>query len=543
MTASQRHQILDVLQWMGFAIVLAALPFSNFFMSFGSFWMVGAWLLNLLNAHYSGEDVRVFFKPFLSDRSYIAISAIYFLPLLGLLWSSEFGFAGWDLRMKLPILFMPFLVATMRPMGPKMLESLMWVFISALLIAVFFCFRVYLGHTSHKVRNFRDISIFISHIRFSILLVFGIIVLSISAYRKGVLPWREAAIASLFLGFLWIMESITAVIMLFVWAAIVVFRYVFAHPKKWISAVVVVLSLSVLIGGIYYVHNAYRNYFSAEPIDISKLDAFTSRGERYEHFPENTLLENGNYILLYLAWGELKQSWESRSTIPIDSLDKKGNPIKGTLARYLTSKGLRKDADAMAQLTDEEIRLIEEGTTSYCSKDKRGLNKRLDRIFFELDNYRNGGSPNGHSVFQRLEFWKTGLTIYHEHPILGVGTGDLKSSFKEMYVRQNSKLEEGNRLRAHQQYLTMFITYGTVGGLIFLGLVLYPFFKKSNRGNVIFMSFGLLFLISCLTEDTLETQAGVMFFAFFSSFLVRYFPSIHLAAGETLGDLIQNEKQ
>jgi len=53
--------------------------------------------------------------------------------------------------------------------------------------------------------------------------------------------------------------------------------------------------------------------------------------------------------------------------------------------------------------------------------------------------------------------------------------------------------------------------------------VLYPFFKKSNRGNVIYMSFGLLFLISCLTEDTLETQAGVMFFAFFSSFLVRYF--------------------
>jgi hypothetical protein len=82
MTASQRHQILDVLQWMGFAIVLAALPFSNFFMSFGSFWLVGAWLLNLLNAHYSGEEVRVFIKPFLSDRTYIATSAIYFLPLL-----------------------------------------------------------------------------------------------------------------------------------------------------------------------------------------------------------------------------------------------------------------------------------------------------------------------------------------------------------------------------------------------------------------------------------------------------------------------------
>ena len=523
MTASQRHQILDILQWMGFAIVLAALPFSNFFMSFGSFWMVGAWLLNLLNAHYSGEEVRVFFKPFLSDRSYIAISAIYFLPLLGLLWSSEFGFAGWDLRMKLPILFMPFLVSTMRPMGPKMLESLMWVFISALLIATFFCFRVYLGHTSHKVRNFRDISIFISHIRFSILLVFGIIILFISAYRKGGLPWREAVISLLFLGFLWIMESMTAVIMLLVWAMIAVFRYVISKHQKWIRISLLSITIGSVIGGGYYVYRAYSNYFSAEPIDISKLDEFTSRGERYEHFPENTLLENGNYIMLYLAWGEMKQSWEGRSSISIDSVDRKGNPIKGTLARFLTSKGLRKDADGMAQLSDDEIGLIEEGITSYCAKDKSGLSKRLDRIFFELDNYRNGGSPNGHSVFQRLEFWKTGVSIFKEHPILGVGTGDLKSSFKEMYVRQNSKLEEGNRLRAHQQYLTMFITYGTIGGLIFLGLVLYPFFKKSNRGNVIYMSFGLLFLISCLTEDTLETQAGVMFFAFFSSFLVRYF--------------------
>src|SRR5574343_1478391 len=108
MNASLRQRVLDILQWIGLAIVLCGMVYSNFFMSFGAFWLVGVWLLNLLNTHFSGGSLKEVFSEFLSDKTYWAVSAIYALPLIGLLWTDDFGFAMWDLRMKLPILFMPF---------------------------------------------------------------------------------------------------------------------------------------------------------------------------------------------------------------------------------------------------------------------------------------------------------------------------------------------------------------------------------------------------------------------------------------------------
>jgi hypothetical protein len=107
MTASLRIQILDVLQWIGFAILLAALSFSNFFISFGSFWLVGVWLLNLLNAHFTDRSACSYLRVFTSEPLYFIPMAIYMLSVVGLMWSSDFGFGMWDLRMKLPLLFMP----------------------------------------------------------------------------------------------------------------------------------------------------------------------------------------------------------------------------------------------------------------------------------------------------------------------------------------------------------------------------------------------------------------------------------------------------
>ena len=149
----------------------------------------------------------------------------------------------------------------------------------------------------------------------------------------------------------------------------------------------------------------------------------------------------------------------------------------------------------------------------------------MDKVFFELDNYRNGGSPNGHSVFQRLEFWRTGWAIFNQHLWNGVGTGDLKQKFKEQYIQDETRLDERNQLRAHNQYLTMFITYGIIGGLMFIVILLYPLFWKSVRTNRIFISFLLIYLLSFLTEDTLETQVGVTFFALFHPCILRFLSS------------------
>lgn len=526
MTTTLRSKILDILQWIGFAMMLSALCFSNFFLSFGSFWLVGVWLLNLINARLTeGESVEQYFQLFKRNPTVYVPSLIYLLPLIGLLWTEDMKFASWDLRTKLPLLFMPLLVTTLRPMREKTVKSLMIVFLLSLVVSISICIGVYFGFGKKRVLNIRDISIFISHIRLSMLLVFGIALIVLMWFRRGIHVVSGAIIILYFIGFLWLIESLTGLALLTTLSIFALIRLTFKSGNRWLRFGFAFVVIMILSGSFLYVQDRYTRYFRAEQVNFTALDSTTSRGGHYEHYIENKQLENGKYIMLYICWGELEQGWNNRSNVPFDSLDLKGNEVKWTLIRYLTSIGQRKDADGLQALSDTDIENIESGIPSANYQKKSGLERRLDKVFFELDNYRNGGSPNGHSVFQRLEFWRTGWAIFSQHPWCGVGTGDLKHKFKEQYIQDQTRLDERNQLRAHNQYLTMFITYGIVGGLMFIVILLYPLFWKSVRDNRIFISFLLIYLLSFLTEDTLETQVGVTFFALFHPFILRFLGS------------------
>lgn len=525
MTATLRSKILDILQWIGFAIMLASLSFSNFFLSFGSFWLVGVWVLNLIHAHFTeGDAIKNYFVSFRNERAYYAPMLIYCLPLIGLFWSEEMKFAAWDLRTKLPLLFMPLLIATLRPMSERVVRSLILVFLLALSISITISIAIYFGFGDKRILNIRDISIFISHIRLSMLLIFGIALIVLMWFRNGLHVAFGAVLIVYFLGFLWLIESLTGLALLACLSMFALVRLTFSSGNYWLRFAFALTVIGILLGSFLYVSNRYTKYFTAENIDFNQLESTTPDGGHYEHYIENKQLENGNYIMLYICWGELEKSWNNRSNVPFDSLDLKGNEVKWTLIRYLTSIGERKDAQGMKSLADADIENIEGGIPSANYQKKSGLDKRLDKVFFELDNYRNGGSPNGHSVFQRLEFWRTGWALFENNFWYGVGTGDLKSKFKEQYEIEGSRLDEKNRLRAHNQYLTMFITYGVVGGLLFMAFLLYPLYKSHIRRNRIFLSFLLIFLLSFLTEDTLETQVGVTFFALFHPFILRFIP-------------------
>jgi hypothetical protein len=89
----------------------------------------------------------------------------------------------------------------------------------------------------------------------------------------------------------------------------------------------------------------------------------------------------------------------------------------------------------------------------------------------------------------------------------GVGTGDLPDAYKEAYLASNSILEKDYWKSGHNQYLAWWVGLGLVGLVLWL-ITLYAGFALS--GSVSRLSW-LILVISCLAEDTLETQAGVTF--------------------------------
>jgi hypothetical protein len=260
-----------------------------------------------------------------------------------------------------------------------------------------------------------------------------------------------------------------------------------------------------------------------DKLDISKLEDTTAAGHPYQHALDSKLTENGHYIWINFCNQELEEEWNKRSTIKISEKDLKGNNIYYTLVRFLASKGLRKDADAVNSLSEEEVKAIEKGVVNVNYQDIASIEGRLHEIAWELDVYKNTGDPNGHSLTQRFEFWKTALAIIKQHPIIGVGTGDIQNAFDVQYEKMNSPLLKESRLRAHNQYLSITVAFGIAGLIWFLITLFYPMYLCEKKRNYLYVTFLLIAIVSFLTEDTLETQAGVTFFAFFNSFLLFIF--------------------
>ena len=90
---------------------------------------------------------------------------------------------------------------------------------------------------------------------------------------------------------------------------------------------------------------------------------------------------------------------------------------------------------------------------------KEGINKRINELIFEFDAYINGANPSGNSLTQRFVYWKNGWEIAMSNLAFGVGTGDTKQEFNNLYMLKNSQLNKENWKRAHNQFLTFLLTY------------------------------------------------------------------------------------
>jgi hypothetical protein len=516
MRMSQWTSLLQALQFIGYALLVAALPLSNLLMSVALFWLAGVWLLQVITDRIQQKKLSVRFDRFKQNKNAWLLCLLYFLPVIGLLWTEDFRYAAWDLRMKLPILILPFILTTLNPLTETEYRRILGTFLLSLTFCVIWCLLIYWHIHPKQYQDVREISVFISHVRFSLLIILGLAIVFFEAWHLPFGKPLSIMLSALFLYFLYVIASMTGYLVLgciILWA---IARKIKTSEKKSLRIGLTSLLLLIPAVSILLVQQSYKKYFDVSNVDWNNLEKTSSHGEVYDHTPQYKAVEDGHYVMTHIAWGELYEGWSERSNRYPDSLDNRGHVLKGTLIRYLASKNLKKDLDGIRALSDEDVALIEQGIPLYNENNKSGLRKRLDNIFFELANYRAGGSPNGHSVFQRFEFWRTALIVIHENLWTGVGTGDVKKTFEATYQKINSPLDSEHRLRAHNQYLTMWITYGVFGFIFFITMIFYPLWK--NRGNALFVSFSIIAAMSFLTEDTLESQAGVMFFSFFYLF-------------------------
>ena len=518
MTASASiRPYLNQAYLLGLLMVAVGLTLSPFLMGMSQFWLLLVWIVDGMVGHDFKQKLTRFWR----NKAAVLLVAFYLLHVVGLLWTSDFQYATRDLRVKLPILVMPFVLVSMPSLDRKRFDLILNVYVLAVFVATLFSFASYIKHDYEDVR---EISRFISHIRFCLNIVFSMAVLGYFLVTRKDSWWIKMAQVVLVLWFgyqIYIFESLSGYVIL---AAVVVVSavYAFLRWKKgrvWRITLSVSAAVVLLLATVVLVRQV-KPLIEVEPVDFSTLDPTTALGNPYWHDTVYNPIEDGRYVGLYYCKAEMQQSWPQRSDLPFEGTTLNGENLEATIARYLTSRNLRKDAQGIMALTDEDIRNIEQGVANYNNWKHPGLRSRLSVTVFEYNMYRRSGNPNGGSLSQRIEYTRAAFHIIGQHPLFGVGTGDVPMTFTQTYDEIQSPLKEEFRFRAHNQYLSVMIAFGALGLVLFLAMLFYPLLARKKRSCYLYVVFLCIMLLSMFPEDTLETQAGVSVFAFFESILL-----------------------
>jgi hypothetical protein len=471
----------------------------------------------LLSANFLAEGHYILkFKRIVQRRTVPLFTGLFILHVVGLLWSTDTGFATHDIQIKLPILALPIILGVSNKISRKQFEWLLLFFIATSLLSSFIGSVIYFL-LSKPGDDYRLMSPFMSHIRLSLMM--GVAVFSTFYLSQKSVQWERfkgwfIGIGFWFVIYLFMLRAMSGIVAV-VAAGFIVIWIVSSKKKMKYSKLAKSLIIFASIVSIGYIYSQVNDFYKITKVDIATADTHSKGGEAYHFNTTNKMVENGHYIYSYLAVNELKQSWNEVSKLDFDGEDLKGQAISSTLIRYLTSKNLRKDADGVQALTHRDIWAIENGIANVRFLNGKSLNTMMYRYIWETHNFISGLNPQGNSLGQRFLFWKIGMQIFKENWLYGVGTGDVQISFNEQYDKHSDVIIEKYRLRAHNQYLTMGITFGLFGFIYFIVALFSGLLVKRNTNSYLFLGAFIILMVSMLDEDTLETQFGVTYAMFF----------------------------
>lgn len=510
-----RHTIGISAFFAGLVLTAFSMPLSNVGMSVGQFLLAGGWLLS--------DDLIGRLKRAAREPLWWMLMGLYGWHLAGLWNTEDFTFALKDLRVKLPLLILPLVTGSGPLLTARQIRQIMAALLAGVLAATVTGYMHYLTQPLAVQLDYRSLSLYISHIRLSLLIDVSILIAVFFIRGKSNLWLKIVLTAAIvwMLYFLMMLQSVTGLGIL----GVLLLAAMLAMLFRPVPTLLRLLAALILAAGIYASYRLYDYVFveSLKPVpyDRASSPTHTPRGHAYQYDLSRQAVENGRLVWVEYCEQELDSAWKIRSRQGLWGEDRRGHMQLMTLMRYLTFKGYRKDADGIARLSKQEVEEIEQGyATPEEARTGHGPGYRLRLLAAEYRQYHYEGWAAGHSLAQRLEFAKAAGHIIRQHPLTGVGTGDPPKAFAKAYEDLRTMLPPQWRLRAHNQYLSMAVAFGWPGLSFFVITLAGCLAVALKRKDVFYTAFLIIASISFINEDTLETQAGVTFFAFLNCFFL-----------------------
>ncbi|MES2679512.1 MAG: O-antigen ligase family protein [Bacteroidota bacterium] len=490
---------------LGFGMMIGAVPTSVPVLI-----LLGNWVIEL-NFRQKWEKIK-------TNTLFWILSSVFFIHVIGVFYSSDLQAAISDLNIKAPLFILPLVFLSAKPLSRKEFHFVLCCFLIGAFVDTAWCLAY--SFIIHHNEVGRDASRFMSHIRLGLYLNMAV---ACSIYFAATLAgtFKKCLMLILAVWFIWIMYVLglasglaNLFILSFITVCVVVYRQ---KPLVKVLAFLLLVVATVLIAR--YIGEVSRSQLSVNNTANNIQARKSLSGRPYSHFDTKGQKENGNYVLINIQLDELKKEW--RLQFPADSFSfhPRAHNINRyeVLIRYLASRGLNKDSVGLSQLSDVDKSNIQKDICNYRYTDWNFMQQRIYELVCEYDDFINRRDVNGHSLTMRFYFWHAAAQVISEHPLYGVGTGDVQAELNRVYERSDSPLEREWYKRPHNQFLTVLLALGIPGTVIFLFGIFYPAIRFRKQLSVLYWPFFILALVSFIPEDTLETQAGVTFYAFFNT--------------------------
>lgn len=493
-------KIHDYLQALGLFIIAVGVPLNKVLMSIGTIWLAANLLLK--------ADFKKYWEAWKNNYIFWFVFLVLMLHFFGLLYTEDLSYAFRDFNTKLPLFVIPIALIAF-PIQKRYFNSILYGFLASLLITsiINFIFMI-----NNEADDYRDFSLFGSHIRYSLFIVTGVLI-SIYFWIKNRKLWFIYFVLSIwFLYYTLISQVFSGYVALFFLFLGFFIYFIRNVHKRWIRNLTVIIVLSLISIGSVQVYTFFKP--GKEALNFGVLPERSIHGGLYYHDTTVLWFENGHHIMSNISGDELKYSWENRSALDFDTKLENGFLVRNVLVRYMASKGLTKDKEGMLRLTDQDIENVENGMVSVIYTQST-FEIKIAELKNEILHYSTGGDPDGNSLLQRMEHWKAGKSIIGQNWMFGVGTGDVQAVFNEEYENSDTQLDKENWNRAHNQFMTFWITFGILGFVVFTGFWIWFLWNNIALNNLIGIGFALIAIASFLSEDTIETQQGVTYVSLF----------------------------
>lgn len=520
-----RQRIHRLIYLFALALLITSLPLSKYLLSIAQFLLVLNWIAE--------GNLRTKITELRSQKTILIFSSVFVLYTIGTLYSADKAMGVERLKNALPLVVLPLIIGTTHSPGKKSLSVLLLLFCVGVTAAAVTCFVNYLINGLPPGGNFRQISLFLPHLRFAMLIVMAIASLSYfglspnatrSFTAPGFLNHRYLRIAYitvalLLTGFLVFLRSATGIIIFIVVMTTFFMNMSFRAANRFIRTGVITLIFLVILLFISLTGYTWFKNFNG-PVNYGHLDKFTVNGNQYFHDTISGLLENGNPVEIYICEHEMQREWNKISSIDYNETDFRGQPVRSTLKRYLTSRNLRKDSLSVNLLTPTDISNIENGLANHRFATNPGIYERLYETLYEIHVFTRIGYAEGHTFGQRLVFAIESFRLLKRNFWFGTGQGDVYDSLKNKVSEARITIDPKWEGKPHNQFAFFAIAFGITGLCWVIFCWIYPAVKNGATSILLFNLFATNVFLSMIVLDTLESYSGMMFFAFFYCLMV-----------------------